>query len=52
MVHLDFTWIPTGFQVEFDDNLAGLPAKEIPPRIQVESITMETMAGNNYLSHQ
>jgi hypothetical protein len=28
MVHLDFTWIPPGFHVELDNNLAGLPAKK------------------------
>jgi hypothetical protein len=28
MVHLDFTWIPCGFHVELDNNLAGLPAKK------------------------
>jgi len=28
--HLDSTWIPPGFHLELDNNLAGLPAKEIP----------------------
>jgi hypothetical protein len=36
--HLDFTRIPPGFHVKLNNNLAGLPAKEIPPGFQVESM--------------
>ena len=28
-------WTPGGIQVEIDKNLAGLPAKEIPPGVQM-----------------
>ena len=28
-----------GIQVEIDKNLAGLPAKEIPPGLQVDSMS-------------
>jgi hypothetical protein len=44
MVHLDFTWIPLGFHVELDNNLAGLPAKKFhlesmfPCEFHVESM--------------
>ena len=30
---------PGGIQVEIDKNLAGLPAKEIPPGLQVDSMS-------------
>ena len=31
------TWTPSGLQVDLDNNLAGLPAKENPHGLQVDS---------------
>ena len=31
------SWTPSGIQVEIDKNLAGLPAKEIPPGVHLDS---------------
>jgi hypothetical protein len=36
MESLESTWNPSGIQVEADNNLAGLPAKGIPPGLHVE----------------
>ena len=38
-VHLESRWNPGGIQVEIDNNLAGLPAKEIPHGLQVDSMS-------------
>ena len=34
---MDSIWNPGGIQVEIDKNMAGLPAKEIPHGLQVDS---------------
>ena len=35
--YLEFIWNPPGIYVDFDKNLAGLPAKYIPHGIHMES---------------
>ena len=34
---MDSRWNPGGFQVELEKYLAGLPAKEIPPGLHLDS---------------
>ena len=36
---MESIWNPVGIQVEIDKNLAGLPAKEIPHGLQVDSMS-------------
>ena len=36
---MESIWNPGGIQVEIDKNLAGLPAKEIPHELQVDSMS-------------